>query len=188
MAVGEKLYTADDLYRIASHDNGGRRYELVRGVLIDMSPNFIGHSTLAMWLVHLLLTFVEANDLGDVTGPDGGYKLFTDPDTVRAPDVAFIEKARSQKGDGYYLGAPDLAVEIMSESNTVNETGDKIIEYFQAGTQLVWIIHPKSKTVDVYHKTITDIRILDINGVLDGGDMLPGFTLTIRELFKKLMD
>lgn len=188
MAISEKLYTADDLYRISSQGDNARLYELARGVLIEMSPNFIEHSKLAMWLVHLLLLFVDPEDLGDVTGPDGGYKLFTDPDTVRAPDVAFIAKARRQKQDGYYLGAPDLAVEIMADSNTVNDTRDKIIEYFQAGTRLVWIVHPKSQTVDVYHRSITDIRILDIDGVLDGGDVLPGFTLTVRELFKKSMD
>lgn len=188
MAIGEKLYTADDLYRISSQDAVGRRYALAKGVLIEMSPNFIGHSTLAMWLVHLLLIFVEPRDLGDVTGPDGGYKLFANPDTVRAPDVAFIAKARRQQQDGYYLGAPDLAVEIMADSNTVNDMRDQIIEYFQAGTRLVWIIHPKSKTVDVYHKSITDIHIVDVDGVLEGGDVLPGFTLAVRELFKKLTD
>src|SRR5258708_5727360 len=110
MAIQEKLYTADDLWQM-SHGADEKHYELVKGTLIDVAPSGDAHTVLAVWFGHLLLTHVAPNDLGEVTGEVGGFILFTDPDTVRAPDVGFIAKARRNPMTGkFYPMAPDLAV------------------------------------------------------------------------------
>ncbi len=183
MAVQEKLYTADDLWEMS---RDGKRRELVKGVIVEMSPTGDVHSVVAAQLVRLIGNYVDAHDLGEVAGTDGGFLLATNPDIVRAPDVAFISKDRLVPMTGrYYTIAPDLAVEVMSPGDTASEIRDKVIEYFQAGTRLVWVVYPRSQVVDVY-AAADRVTILNIEGVLSGGDVLPGFTLPVRDVFKKL--
>ncbi len=184
MTVQEKLYTADEFWEI-SRSNMGKKWELVKGVVVEMSPTGDTHTILATWIAHLLLSHVASKDLGDITGEAGGYTLSTDPDTVRAPDVGFISKARLTPMTGkYYPVAPDLAVEIVSPNDTATEIHDKIIEYLQAGTRLIWVVYPRSRTIDVY--TAAGARTLDVNGTLEGGEVLPGFSVPVHGVFERL--
>jgi Uma2 family endonuclease len=186
MVVQERLYTADELWEAFGNT---KRLELVKGVPVHMSPTGEEHSVVSMWIGHLILNFVEAHDLGEVTAAEGGFVLSTDPDTVRAPDVGFIAKARltGPTSPRYFSGPPDLAVEVVSPNDTASEIHDKVFDYLRAGTRLVWVVYPHSRTVAVYGPDIT-ARFLDRDGVLDGGDVLPGLTLPVREVFKKLRD
>src|SRR5258708_11407722 len=121
MAVQEKLYTADDLWDI-SHQDDEKRYELDEGVLVEMSPSGDTHGELAIWLGHLILVHVDTNDLGVVSAAETGYKLSSNPDIVRAPDVGFIAKVRITPLTGkYYPIAPDLAIEIVSPNDTATQ-------------------------------------------------------------------
>jgi Uma2 family endonuclease len=119
-----------------------------------------------------------------VFGADTGFILSRAPDTVRAPDIAFVAEGRFETGlpFGYVPFAPDLAVEIVSPSNTASELQAKVLEYLEAGTRLVWVIDPRRETVMVY-RSRDDIRILGRDDELDAADVLPGFKLALSELF-----
>ncbi len=185
MSVHEKLYTADELLELSGRSEG-RRYELVKGELIEMAPTGDVHGIVAMWLGAQLANFADAHDLGLVVGTDTGFTLFNDPDTVRAPDAAFIAKERLKPLTGkFFTIAPDLAVEVISPSETAAEINDKVLEYFEAGVRLVWIIYPRTKTVHVY-TAADEVDILKANETLDGRDVLPGFKLPVGDIFKKI--
>lgn len=188
MAISERLYTAEDLAAM-SHGEDAKRFELVEGVLVEVSPSNHVHTELAVWIAYLLTGFVMEHDLGRVSGEIGGYILKRNPDIVRAPDVGFISKEkRGIKIEGaFYPFAPDLAVEIVSPGDSATEVYDKVVEYFQAGTRLVWITYPKSKTIHVY-TSATDMHVFTMNDMLDGGDVLPGFKLPVSEVFKQMLD
>jgi len=184
MAVEEKLITADDLWALSGKN---QKFELVRGTLVEMTPTGEAHMVIAAWLTYLITGYVEAHDLGQVTASEGGFILSTDPDTVRAPDIGFIARARlsAPTSERYFPGAPDLAVEVISPGDTASDIHDKVIDYLQAGTRLVWVIYPRSKTVAVYRAN-AEGHIFDISGVLDGNAVLPGFQLPVQEIFRKL--
>lgn len=186
MVTREKLITADELLEMPQFEKG---YELMKGVIVEMAPSGTEHFILAGWLTYLLTAFVEQNDLGVVGGAEGGFILSADPDTVRAPDVGFIAKARlvTPTPKGFFPGPPDLAVEVVSPGDRAGDVHDKVIEYLEAGTRLVWVVYPSSKTV-VVHTPDAETRILHIDGVLEGGDVLPGLALPVRDVFKKLQE
>ncbi len=185
--VQEKLYTAEDLWELSHRpDNEGKRFELSEGVLIEMAPAGLKHSGFALQLGRLIGDFVDEHQLGLVTAAETGFILFTDErgkDTVRAPDVGFISAARLPKElpDGYAPFAPDLAVEVVSPGDSADEIEKKVNEYLKYGTQMVWVFYPKTRSV--LAQTPNSIQRLDINGTLDGGDVLPGFRLAVRAVF-----
>ena len=184
MDVHEKLYTADDLLNMPQDD--GKRYELIKGVLIVMSPANETHGEVAMEFGRLIANHVRAHKLGRVYTAETGFELFRDPDTVLAPDVAFVSKARLKpRTDKFAALAPDLAVEVVSPSNTKQEMHEKIALYFQAGTRQVWIVYPKSRAIYVY-RAEDDVTILKRDGTLDGGDVLPGFSVKVADIFAVL--
>jgi Uma2 family endonuclease len=128
--------------------------------------------------------FVEMHDLGEAHGADAGYILRRNPDTVRAPDASFVRKERlvDLDDEGYLPLAPDLAVEVVSPSNTVNEMSKKVHEYLEAGTSIVWVVEPLRRQVTVY--TPGPVVLIYRDGdTLDGGDVLPGFTLSVTYIF-----
>ena len=128
---------------------------------------------------------VEANDLGVVFAAETGFRLATDPDTVRAPDVAFITKTRVEevgKFEGFWPGAPDLAVEVISPADSYNEVKEKVEEYLNAGAGAVWVVDPRRRTIAVY-RSLTEIAILTENDTLEGGDIIPGFGCCVAEVF-----
>ncbi|MBN1284241.1 MAG: Uma2 family endonuclease [Anaerolineae bacterium] len=180
----EKLITAGEMFETPGFDKG---YELVKGEIVKMSPSGTEHMTVAAWLIHLLTLHTEAHDLGDITTSEGGFLLSTDPDTVRAPDAGFIAKARiiTPTPRGYFPGAPDFAAEVVSPNDRAKDIHDKVIDYLSSGTRLVWVVYPGSRTVIVY-KPAGEAHIFGPDDVLDGGDVLPGLSLPVREIFKKL--
>jgi Uma2 family endonuclease len=186
MAVQERLYTADEFWESFGDT---KRLELVKGVPVEMSPTGEEHGVLSMWLGYLLLSYVEAHDLGEVTAAESGFVLSRNPDTVRAPDVGFIAKARlaGPTSERYFPGPPDLAVEVVSPGDSASAIHAKVFDYLRAGTRLVWVVYPQSRTVAVYGPD-TPTRFLDVDEMVEGGDILPGLSLPVREIFKKLRE
>jgi Uma2 family endonuclease len=163
-----------------------RLCELVDGVLVE-KPMSTWESILTVEIIANLQTFVKARKLGKVLGPDGLVRLF--PGLVRAADVGFVSRERL-KGHKPFKEAiarlvPDLAIEILSPSNTSAEMKRKLKEYFSAGVRLVWIINPRKQTAEVYTDPTHRQRI-GKNQVLDGSDVLPGYQLSLRDVFEGL--
>ena len=182
MGTTTQLMTAEELYMMPS-DNF--RYELVKGELRKMSPGSYKHGKVIGNLTGPLVQHVREHKLGVVCGAETGFKIAQNPDTVRAPDISFISQAEMDRigdPDGYWPGAPDLAVEVISPSDTVSEVEEKVQEYLQAGTRLVWVVSPRLLTVTVY-RSLTDIKILTVNDTLDGEDVVPGFRFPVNEIF-----
>jgi Uma2 family endonuclease len=184
MVVQEKSITLEELKALP---NDGIKREVVNGVLIEMSPPNAIHGLLAIALGYFLFQYNQKNKLGKVTA-ETGYVLSKVPLIVRSPYVAFISQARLEKPDlnDYIPMCPDLAVEIVSPNDTATEVKDKIALYFQAGTRLIWVVYPNGKEIHVYDGNRANLSIVDINGILDGGTVLPGFSLSMRDLFEDL--
>jgi Uma2 family endonuclease len=163
----------------------GYRYELVRGELVRTMPTGFEHLQVTGLLITFVNNFVLANDLG-VVGGEGGFVLERGPDTVRAPDVVFVRAERVPRGEAarhFVERAPDLAIEVRSPSESLRDLREKADEYLATGSRLVWIFDPLSRQVFV--KTPDGLeRVVTGDGVLDGGDVLPGFTLALSEIFR----
>ena len=175
------LMTADDLLRMP---DDGNQYELVKGKLVCMSASSSRPAIVAANVTISAGSFIRQNRLGACGGADWGFRLSSNPDTVRAPDFAFVRAERipaSGIPDGFWEGAPDLAVEIISPSNRFSDMMRKAIEYLEAGTRLVWIIDPEDRSATILHPDGRPIRI-DEDGVLDGEDILAGFVLPLRDV------
>jgi Uma2 family endonuclease len=175
------ITTAEELLN-ASSDLG--RCELVRGELIMMSPGKGRHAAVGMKIGGSLLNFVEANRLGTVFDSSAGYVLSRNPDTVREPDVSFLgtQRLKEQDLDAFLEGAPDLAVEVLSPSNTEAEMREKMADYFGAGCRVVWIVDPLRRSV-VIHRPNASPAILTEDDTLTEEEILPGFSLIVREIF-----
>jgi len=177
-----KVVTADDLLKLPRN---GHRYELVKGVLKEMSPAAPKHGRIAMRIGALLEQHARKNNLGVVYAAETGFKLRQNPDTVRAADAAFIARQRiPKKGEpeGFWAIAPDLAVEVISPSDSAERIQSKIADWLEAGTRLLWIIYPNTQTVTEY-RSLTEARVLSARETLNGYDVLPGFTCPVSELF-----
>jgi Uma2 family endonuclease len=177
-----KPVTADEL--LAMPDDG-YRYELVKGELKRMSPAGDEHGRVGMELAIPLGAHVKKNKLGKLYLAETGFLIRTNPDTVRAPDVAFvrIERIKEDTGvKGYRIGAPDLAVEVVSPGDTVSEVEDKVAEWLEGGARMVWVVSPKLHTVTVY-RSLNDIVTLTEKDKLDGADVVPGFQMDVAEIF-----
>ncbi|MBL8797342.1 MAG: Uma2 family endonuclease [Planctomycetia bacterium] len=176
--------TEDDLLRVAAQED--RLCELVDGILVEKGMGF-RESLLVAALAALLRAFVVPRNLGLVSGPDGTMRLFAG--RIRIPDVAFISWARLPGGRVPTEAIPDLvsdlAVEVLSASNTPGEMARKRREYFTAGVCLVWEVDPEARTVAVYTAPDEPV-VLTQDQTLDGGDVLPGFALPLREFFAEL--
>jgi len=175
-----QLMTAEELFQLPDDDC---KYELAEGELIRMPLTGAEHGVVAMNVGSLLKSYVKAHNLGVVSAAETGFILKRNPDTVRAPDAAFIAKARIP-AEGiprtYWPFAPDLAVEVVSPNDRFDEVQEKVAEYFLAGVRLVWIMLPKTRTVLVY-RSFHDVRSLGVNDKLNGEDVIPGFTCQVAE-------
>jgi Uma2 family endonuclease len=164
----------------------GKLCELVEGVLVEKTAGF-RESALAAFVATLLNRFVRHSNLGIVTGADGAVELLAG--MVRIPDVAFTSWGRMPGGrcptEQIPRLVPNLAVEVLSRSNTPGEMAAKRQDYFAAGVELVWEIDPDARTVAVY-VGVTRVDTLGVADTLDGGSVLPGFTLAVQELFAEL--
>ena len=180
--------TATEADLIAAAQRDGRPCELVDGVLVEKAMGY-KESLLAGLLLSLLRAFIYPRKLGLVSGPDGMMRLF--PGLVRMPDVAFVSWDRipgRRVPDEPIAGfAPDLAVEVLSRSNTPAEMDRKRQEYFSAGAILVWLIDPVARTVTVFtHREPNRSAVLGEGDTLDGDSLLPGFALPLHDYFSEL--
>ena len=178
----EKLLAADDLHHLYSQ---GVRGELIRGVLCKTMPTGVRHGQVVVNLTILLSGHIKPSRLGSVVASDVGFLLERDPDTVREPDVAFIS-AQSLPLDsvvtGYFDGAPDLAVEVISPSDSAQEVYHKARMWISFGVPLVWVVDPETRTIEV-HRPNQPLLSLTDHDTLDGGKVLPGFTCPVRDVF-----
>ncbi len=176
--------TERDVLDIAVREH--RMCELVDGVLVEKAMGY-GESILAIFIARMLGNFVAPQNLGYVTGEQGMMRLF--PGLVRIPDVAFASwnrfPQRRWTGEPIPDLVPDLAIEVLSESNTPAEMNIKVGEYFSAGVHLVWLIDPSSRTATVFHSAEHSTKLQERDS-LDGGTVLCGFTLSLGDLFAEL--
>jgi Uma2 family endonuclease len=162
----------------------GKSTELVRGHLVVREPPSTRHGTVAARLTYLLADHVYRHHLGVVV-QDAGFKIESDPDTVRAPDVAFVDRSRAGQlpATGYAPFAPDLAVEVVSPGDRPGELLAKIAQWLDAGTRFVWVIDPARAEARAYRDD-GELTIVPPNGSLDGGSVLLGFTCTLAEVLQ----
>lgn len=163
------------------------RRELVRGRVVQEPPAGFQHGRLASRLDTVLRRFAEEHELGEVVGAETGFVLAEDPPTVRAPDVAFVAGETLPGGElpqGFARLAPDLVVEIVSPTSTASALHEKVLDYLDAGSRMVWVVEPGTQTVTVYGSR-EEVRVLDVSDELDGGEVLPGFRLGVGEIFRR---
>ena len=177
-----KLLNADDLLRL---DGEGVKGELIRGVLCGEMPPGYEHADIVAELTMRLRMFAKSGNLGSVLG-ELGVRLESDPDTVRAPDVAFVSSGRVPTGakpKGFSDLVPDLVIEVVSPSDTRRSAHDKALMWNQNGVHLVWVVHPVLRTVDVYVAGGPVTTLTDEDS-LDGLEVLSGFTCPVSEIFE----
>lgn len=181
----EKPISVEDFYEIAFE---GFRGELVEGELKETMPTSILHGIIAGRIAIILGVFVLQNKLGEVLTAETGFRLFVDRKTVRVPDVSFLSNeklAEIKNVHKFYDGTPDLAVEVISLSETYNDVQGKLEDYLSAGVKMVWIIRPENKTVTTY-RTLSDFRMLHEHEELNGEDVLPNFKCNLSDIFANL--
>jgi Uma2 family endonuclease len=162
----------------------GDRVELLRGRLIREPRPAYGHGALQARLSYLLTSYIEQHNLPLICGTDFGCRLRHAPDSLLAPDVAVTRREIASPGDpGFFPGAPELVVEIVSPSNRADELQAKVLEYLEAGARVVWIIYPKQQTV-LIHTSASEVRLKSASEVLDAEPVLPGFRANVAQLFK----
>ena len=173
--------TEADVLRAEGHT--GRICELIDGVLVEKAMGYL-ESLIAAKMIHCLMTFLEAHDVGIVLGEAGTLRIL--PHQVRVPDVCFIAWGRFPNrqlpAEPIPALAPDLAIEVLSEGNTEGEMRRKLHDYFTAGVRLVWYIDPRTRSAQAYTAENACSEISEADS-LSGGDVLPGFELPLRELF-----
>jgi Uma2 family endonuclease len=160
-------------------------YEIIRGELRDVPPAGFEHSNIAGNVLTHVNRFVRRNQLGRVASEAAGFVLARDPDILLSPDVSFVANDRlppPAERAGFLQLAPDLVVEVMSPNDTVTEVAEKVSIYLQAGVRLIWVVLPKQPLVHVYAND-REITILHATDTLDGGDVLPGFSLAVADIF-----
>ena len=176
------LLTADDLLRLYSE---GVRGELVRGVLHETMPSGEEHGWIVASLIGEIGPFIKPQRLGRLIASDAGVWLQRDPDTVREPDIAFTRAERLPPGPpsrGYAEVVPDLVVEVVSPRDTVEDAADRAAMWLDYGVQLVWVVHPASRTIDV-HRPDAVLTTLTEGDRLGGEDVLPGFSCSVAAVF-----
>jgi Uma2 family endonuclease len=183
IASEQKRWT-DEAFMALSKD--GHRYELVNGELVDMDNSGMEYGGLGAWLGGILAIYARRHKLGVVCDSSTAFTLKSG--NKRSPDVSFVAKERLQGlkrlPKGYFQGSPDLAVEILSPNNTVEEIHTKIVEYFENGTRLVWVIHPDEKYVLVYSAPEPN-RLLRSQDLLEGEEVVADFSVAVAELFEE---
>jgi Uma2 family endonuclease len=184
MATIHNISTAEDLLRHASELG---RCELVRGELITMSPAKSPHGVVTSTINALLYQHVRNKRLGLVFGAETGFYIERNPDTVRAPDVGVVSKSRlkSVLPDGFFPGAPDLAVEVLSPSDRARGVKSKVAMWLATGCRLVWVVDPKKRIV-VVHSSEKEPITLSGKDQISGENVLPGFRSPVRAFFTDL--
>jgi Uma2 family endonuclease len=189
MISASQEFTAE---RLLAYEVPGRRLELVRGQLLLREPAGVRHGDIGMRLAHRLMAHLERereagilpHARGTVLGPDAGFVLARNPDTVRAPDVSFVLAGRLPKPlpDGFGDLAPDLAVEVRSPSDRPGPLLAKVGEYLEAGTQLVWVVDTEHASVTIYRADGT-VAALGVHETVSGEALLPGLSISLHDVF-----
>ena len=182
MSTGVRAMTAEELLRLP---RGQFRYELVAGELTRMSPAGEEHGASIVNLAVPLAQHVKVNDLGVVFAAGTGFRLATNPDTVLAPDIAFVSRERILRtgiSKGYREGAPDLAVEVTSPGDTRKEVAEKVGKWLAAGTRAVWLVNSQRRVVTVHRPSVEAVELTEADE-LDGGEVVPGFRCPVAEIF-----
>ncbi len=181
----EKVWT-DEAFMALPKD--GHRYEIVNGELVDMGNSGALHGYVCSLLLAALMGFVLPNKLGVILDSSTAFKMKNG--NKRSPDISFFAKERLQGvtelPSGFLEGAPDLAVEVLSPSNTVEEIDGKIVEYFENGARLVWVVNPGQHYILVYRSAQEPDRLLKSVDSLDGEEVVPGFSFPVANLFQPL--
>ncbi len=175
------LLTADELEQMPDDDSV--RTELDEGELITMPPTGLDHGYYEGRIASILIPYVTQHRLGRIYVGEPGFRLSTG--TVRAPDVAFIRQERidALHGKGFAKGAPDLAVEIFSPSDSVPQLMRKVKQYFAAGCHTVWIVYPDAREIHVLEAAGAD-RILRESDLMEAPELLPGFSVPMAQFFE----
>jgi Uma2 family endonuclease len=175
------LLTAAELEQMPDDDSV--RTELDEGELITRPPASMDHGGIEAEIVGILRDYVKRHGLGKVYGSSAGFRL--KEDTVREPDASFVRSSRAAtvKNKGFAKGAPDLAVEIISPSDTVRQIMRKVKQYFAAGTHTVWIVYPDEQEVNVLEATGAD-RWLKGDDTIEAPELLPGFSVPVSQFFE----
>lgn len=186
MLTRERTYTVDEFLALIETLPNDCTYELIEGDVVEVSPSKAKQTTLGSLFSHWLWDYALQTDSGYVTSADGGFKL-SEGDFF-APDAAFISKEKLPDGlpdDDFYRVAPDLAVEVVSKSDQYS-AHKKALRYLALGTRMVLVVHEKTRTIDVYRPAEGGALVVEltVNDTLDGGDVLPGFSLAVCEVFK----
>lgn len=184
MTTETKLVTAEQLLDMP---DDGYRYELVRGKLIKMAPAGAEHGGIAAVVLGSLHNQVRANGLGKVYAAETGFLIGTDPDHVRAPDVAFVRQDRIDAAGevlSYFPGAPDLAVEVISPNDRCTDVEEKVADWLAAGTDMVVLVNPRNHTVTLRQPDWPPV-ILTEQDTLDGGKVVPGWQMLVGEIFSR---
>ena len=178
-----KTWTETELLALPKEDG---KYELVDGELTLMPPASFNHGDVSSELISQLRHFVQKNKLGKVVEGQTGFWMKSG--NLLSPDVSFVNKSRlakfGEQPSVFFPGAPDLAVEVLSPSETRASIKRKLVEYFSSGTKLAWIVSLKTKSVSVYRNPDSVEKVCGIGGVISGEEVVPGFTLAVKELFE----
>jgi len=163
---------------------GNEHSELIRGEVVDVAPSGFEHGSISNNLGRLLGNFVVENRLGVVTGSEAGYLIGRDPDTVRAPDIGFVRQERLGEAPipGFFPGPPDLAVEVLSPNDLASELLAKVHDWLDSGCRAVWVVDPRAKTVTIYEPG-RPVWALGKAGRIESPDLLPGFSLSVADIF-----
>ncbi|HEX8671450.1 MAG TPA: Uma2 family endonuclease [Longimicrobium sp.] len=184
MATQIRTSTADELLRMPSD----MRCELIEGEIFEMTPAGRPHGRIASRFHGRLEPYVRERELGEAYVAEFGYRVETNPDTVLVPDVSFVTAAREhefEEDEGYFPGAPDLAVEVISPTDRYSEVALKVQKYLKAGARMVVVIDPPKRTL-IVHQSRSEVLILKEGDVFDAGDLIPGFQVRVRDLFTRL--
>jgi Uma2 family endonuclease len=180
----ETYVTADEL--LALPTGMGKRYELVAGELRVMSPSGWRHGEVSANVASLLGAFIREHKLGRGFGAETGFLLKRNPDTVRAPDFAFIAKGNlpeKEPVEAFWPGAPDLAIEVLSPGDTTREVDEKIEAWLAAGCSAVWVVDPRLQTVTIYQST-KNVVVKTAGETLQGDPVVPGFSCAVDQFFR----
>ncbi len=181
MTTQRALLTAEEFYLFCCRNDG--RYELVDGEVVELAPPNDEHGNTALNVGYAFKGYSLRRGVGQAR-VETGYRLRTGPDTVRGPDVSFVLQPRVEgRGSGFPVGAPDIAVEVVSPSDTAAEVARKVAEYLSAGSQRVWVVYPEGRRV-LIHRSDGSVLSYTDNDVITDEELLPGFSLPLSEIFE----
>lgn len=184
IAAEKRIYTIDELWGL-SHRTG-RRLELVKGELRELTPANDEHGYVASQLLVVVAQFVKQHHLGYTFAAETGFVLSEEPATVRAPDFAFVSRERAPEGWSRHFARfiPDLVAEVVSPNDTFTEVTEKVDDWLGAGVRMVWVVDPVQQTVRVYRPD-QPVRVLHAEDTLTGEEVLPGFECKVLEIFAR---